>query len=387
MSNIPSQVARQSEAADALINALSGNTSTEAPDTGVIDNQQQATETVTDVNDNTVITDGKAMPDPQSVVTESAPVTAVETAQQQGNVEYWKQQAETWEHRYGVLQGKYNKEIAGVNQKSESDAAELDQLRRKCFGFEQQVQQLTSQLEELNKEKLKEESNIFKDPKVMENLAKLDDEFGPEFSSTIKAILEANNEKVDSRLDQLKQDKPVEPQVTEPQSSVTPPSSGMTTQEKMDVVNNKLKDKGIDFSRVDSDPLFHDWLSKYDSESGIQRQQQLMNLFGNNEFDSVAGMYISYVQESNIMNQNANTQVPTQEPVATPQGQPVTDFSEQVQVQTTAPTGDIVQPATPIWTEDKISQFYADVTKGNKYSQAEADRIEREIFAFINQQH
>ncbi|MFM2625729.1 hypothetical protein [Vibrio owensii] len=144
--------------------------------------------------------------------------------------------------------------------------------------------------------------------------------------------------------------------------------------QKVSVLTELLKSNGIDFKQVDDDPLFHEWLSKYESDTGKQRQTILMELFHSGDLETVAGMYIGYIQASGTP--QLNTPPPNTSSV---------NFDEQVQIETNAPRSQPNLDDKPNkWDSESIAQFYQDVAN-KRYTPEEAERLEREIFAQLRQ--
>ncbi len=382
---IPKSVSKQGELADQIIAALqqaqvetppsdenqpqesAANKPNENPqDKPITDNSQQQNnvaqgkETPPDIPTDTPLAPDANNPTPSDPATDTP--------------EYWKNVASNWEHKYAALAGKFNKEIEQQKHLFYSAKPELDQLRADKEQLEQTVQKLTLQL--ADKSQGNSKSSTLDSPEIMELLTGLKEEYGDELVSGFMKIISAVDANAASQLETI--NTTVE-DVRQKASATTQQHEQQIYQHKIGQLTDLLAKSSIDFKRVDDDPLFHEWLSKFDPQTGQQRQQILMSLFHANELNSVAGMYAEYIKDSGaVYSNNAN---PPVEPLQSQSQQPVAkvDLNEQVQIQTNAPVNTELPADKKIWTGQQIADFYTNVSKG-KYSKEEATKLEREIF-------
>lgn len=233
----------------------------------------------------------------------------------------WEERALKAEQRYQVLQGKYNKEIQEVRQ--QSNEHEVSTLKNEIAQLRQQLTDAAAKPAA---------------PMVGASLDELREDYGSELIDGLRAAIMAE---VNSHVSNVQRD-------VQQDSFAT----------KQALLSQRLAGHSIDFQSVNSDPLFHEWLSKFDPNTGVQRQQTLTDLFNRGQIDATAAMFTDFVSGG------------TQQTNASP-------FNQHVQQPTTAPAAPIPQPA-PAYSPAQIAQFYSDWARG-KYTAEEANRIEREI--------
>lgn len=287
-------------------------------------------------------------------------------------LEYWKNVAANWEHKYAALAGKFNKEIEQQKHLFYSAKPELDQLRVDNKQLEQTVQELTLQLADKSQGTMN--SSSLDSPEITDLLTGLKEEYGDELVSGFMKIISAVDANAASKLETM--NTTVE-DVRQKASATTQQHEQQVYQHKISQLTDLLAKSNIDFKRVDDDPLFHEWLSKFDAQTGQQRQQILMSLFHANELNSVAGMYAEYIKDSGAV--YSNNAHPPVDPLQSQQRVAKVDLNEQVQIQTNAPVNTELPADKKIWTGQQIADFYTNVSKG-KYSKEEATKLEREIF-------
>ncbi|WP_431786951.1 hypothetical protein [Vibrio harveyi] len=383
--NLPRAVVEQNERAEALIASINESnviTENEPPNDGLpLDAPTKLDPESTDTNSQATSESNlealnevdQLIADAQSVNTDT-PIQQPASTPIEGSVEHWQKIAESWEHKYQVLAGKYNKEIVSVRE----DAAlrpEFDQLKQEKAALEQQIQALQLQLANQPKEQPTNTSAL-ESQEVKELLTHLSNEYGDDlvngFAQLIKASEQHTSQNFGNIAEQVQAVSSSVEDVKRDASATSQQQAQQLYTQKVGLLTEMLSKTGIDFKKVDDDPLFHEWLAKYDAESGKQRQRILMELFHSGELESVAGIYVSYIKES-----GTGSNVQTQQK---PQQQNIVDFNEQVQVQSTAPKAE-PEPLDPnIWTNADIKTFYEDVTKG-RYSAEEIEKFERQIFA------
>lgn len=115
------------------------------------------------------------------------------------------------------------------------------------------------------------------------------------------------------------------------------------------------------WEQVNVDPEFEKWLKVRDDLSGFTREQLLVNAQSKNDSITVANIFNAYLSEATIK--------------APSNSQP--NLENQVVPKTTQRTS--VPQGKKIFTTTEITKFYQDC-KDKKYTQKQADEIEREIF-------
>ena len=369
-SSIPKVIADQGSRADALIASLNEQ-GADRPPTADSSFEQTTDPTPSNGSQEPVQNVDQLTTDaqPQEPVT---PEPSTNPTPTEGSAEHWQGVAQSWEHKYQVLAGKYNKEIAAVRDNAALQP-EFDHLKQEKAALEQQVQALTLQLANQPKEQ-PEHSSALESDEVKEILDHLSSEYGDDlvngFAQLIKASEQNTSEHVGNLANKVEAVSSNVEKVERSASATSQQQAQQLYTQKVGVLTELLKSNGIDFKQVDDDPLFHDWLSKYEQDTGKQRQTILMELFHSGDLETVAGMYIAYIQASGTPQLNAPTP-----------NTPAVDFDEQVQIETNAPRNKPNLDGEPNkWDGESIAQFYQDVAN-KRYTPEEAQRLEREIFA------
>lgn len=282
-----------------------------------------------------VVPEEKPAAEPEPTVEPQEPETPTEApapAPAFGEEIDWKARAEKAEQRYQVLQGKYNKEVVEAKNNGGNDA-EVTNLRNQVATLQQQLQELQSQPAPAP---------------VQDPNAPSDEQIREDYGDELIDYMDRKAAQVAAR------------QVQQVQQTVQKDSFAT----KKTLLANRLAASAINFAQVDNDPVFHDWLKKFDVNTGEQRQTRLMNSFNSGDMDATAAMYIEFVQGGNSTpSQNVNFDDHVQQPTHAPARQQT-------------PQGN----ARAMYTPQMIQDFYANKRKG-RYSKEEAARIEKEIFA------
>ncbi|EHV9720257.1 hypothetical protein K1B37_000976 [Vibrio parahaemolyticus] len=389
--NIPRSVVEMGREADSLIEKLySDNT-----DDPAIVGQQEANQgaeggDLAEGVDNSFGSESQSTTEHQEPVSDGIDHLLPEnSAQDEGTLEYWKKLATTWESKYQTLAGKYNKEIAEQKHLFYTLQPENDQLKADKEKLEGEVRELTLQLE--SKAKELEQTNTNQGPDVQELLGNLGETYGEDlanaFSSLIQLSSTASSNQLENIIKQVEEVKTtVEAVKTE--STATTQQANQRQQEeeknaqvewnaKVQKFSEMLKGIGIDFSKVDGDPLFHEWLGETPEGATNIRNEDLLAMFRSDDLQGAAGMYIQYLTESGTMRVNSNSTPPAAG------GQSLPDLSQQVQVEGKAPITNELAPEAPKWSKEDINNFYLDCTKG-RYTREEIAAKEAEIFAQLN---
>ncbi len=371
--NVPRAVALQGEFAEKLISTLNEQNAPtgDVPDNPINQEIEDPDKKLPDKEKNT-----NTPTDPPLAPSDANEPTPVDLPQE-NTPEYWQNIAQNWEHKYAALAGKYNTEIEQQKHLFYSAKPEIDQLRVEKDKLEQTVRELQLQLVDKSKEAPK--PTTLQSPEIKELLNGLKEEYGEELVNGFMTIISAVDASAASTATQLEAMNTTVENVRQTASATTQQQSQQIYMQKIAQLTQVLAQSGIDFKRVDDDPLFHEWLSKYDQITGKQRQSILMGLFEANELNSVAGMYAQYIQESGAVYSNLNaSSLPKDEKPNLP------DLNEQVQVEPKAPVNQELPLDKKIWTNQSIAQFYQDVAKG-KYSKEKAASIEKEIFSQLSE--
>lgn len=238
-----------------------------------------------------------------------------------------------WQHRFQVLQGKYNGELPALRTENEQ--------------LKQQVAEKDKQLQKLEKQAPAADNSGISD----DQLAHFKQEFGEDLVTFIErmtqqkaaAPVESNNSKeLQDRVDRLESEKRED---TEARFWVS------------------LEQAVPTFRQINNDPAFLQFLSQIDSQSGKQYQQVLGEAQKSQNAKGVADIFQLYLSQAKP-NQAQKRTVP----------------DEQVEPRTTKAAPAPSSQGGKLWTGAEISQFYRDKTAG-RYAADEAQRLEADIFA------
>ena len=238
------------------------------------------------------------------------------------------QDALYWQHRFQVLQGKYNSELPALRQ-------EVEQLKEQVAGKDQQLK--------AQEHKAPDNSGI-----TDEQLAHFKQEYGEDLVTFIERMTQkgaapadaGNTKELQERLDRLESEKNED---AEARFWVS------------------LEQAVPNFRQVNSDAAFLQFLSTFDPQTGRQYQQALSQAQQSLDAKGVADVFKLYLNQAKPTQQR---QVP----------------DEQVEPRTTKAAPTPQAQGGKLWTGADITQFYRDKTAG-RYSADEAQRLEADIFA------
>jgi hypothetical protein len=159
-----------------------------------------------------------------------------------------------WRHRFQVLQGKYNSEIAALreeNQKLKDQASKP---------IESKAQDVASAIEGLSEQDI--------------------EDFGPELIELIKKVSGQSNREVEAVKQELNQIKEANRQDAE--------ARFWTDLERL----------APKFREINADPKFHAFLAEFDSQTGEQRQQKLIKAQQMFDAYSVAQLFNTFTKNT-----------------------------------------------------------------------------------------
>ncbi len=253
-----------------------------------------------------------------------------------------------WEQRYRTLQGKYDSQVP--------------QLQR-------QVQELTSQLTHLTSklEGLTAKPEPAPEPTAPLVTDKDVEVYGADLVDLVKRqamqVAQEMTREMTGKLTALEQENQ---QLRDQLGGVS--SQQVQTREQSYLA--ALTQIVPDWSEINQDPAFIQWLTVVDDLSGVPRQAYLDSAYQAKDVQRTATIFSSFKQ----------TQSPAQQP-APPAPTPL---ERQVAPSTSRATAPEPTPgaADKVWTRDEVTRFYTDVRTG-KYRGREADaaRIDAEITA------
>lgn len=235
-----------------------------------------------------------------------------------------------WQHRFNVLQGKYNSETKALRDES-------IELKRQMADKDRRISELEQQTTTTDKSGVSDDQ-----------LEQFKQEFGEDLVTFVERMVsqratqapQLDNSKVqnlDERLSRFEQEQQQDAQA------------------RFWVALERVVPS---FREVNADPKFHQFLAQFDPQTGKQRQQALLEYQQALDAKGVADIFMLYLNQT---------------PAAKP-GIP----DEQVEPRTTRATD--APQGKRRWSRAEISQFYRDKTAG-RYGADEAERLEADIFA------
>ncbi|WP_299202567.1 hypothetical protein [uncultured Amphritea sp.] len=258
-------------------------------------------------------------PDKQPIAAEEAPTQAAQPAEAPNTAP--EHDATYWQHRFNVIQGKYNTEIPALR-------TEINTLKGQIAKSDS-AQDAVDRVKDLTPDEI--------------------DEFGPELVAFIKKVA-GNNSGDSQRLEALEQQ--VATQSQQRKSSAE------------DTFWEGLKKAVPDFIEVNSNPEFQRWVSQVDPMVGKPRQTLLEEAQSDLDYGRVAVFFNTF-----------KSSIPT--PQTTDRQ---TLLNEQVQVPNVRNESQVPEQKR-IWSAKEIAAFYKDVTIGQyRGRDEEKQRIENDIF-------
>jgi len=232
-----------------------------------------------------------------------------------------------WEHRFRVLEGKYN--------------AEVPALQREVNDLKTQVKDRDRKIEELESSGSSQGSNATNTGLSDEEIRHFEQEFGEDLVGFVRKLTASSNgsgskvEELERKVSQFEQKERLQTETS---------------------FWAALKELVPNYMTVNQDPAFHQFLAQFDPQTGKQRQQSLIDAQQALDADKVAELFNAYIKQSQRQTPIPDDQIDpdTSRATQTPQGQ-------------------------RYWTRDEISRFYRDKTQG-KYDRDEAQRLEADIF-------
>jgi len=315
MARLPDSVRKNAEQANQILN---GNTEEASP--AALEVKEPVLETPEPQTSN---------PDPQPEPTELAPK---EPAPIEDN--------SPWEHKYSILQGKYNKEIGDLR----SEIKALKEANANA-GNSGEIERLRGEINRLQQQQAAIPVPVTTTPDV----EKLKGEYGEELVNGVAAMIQGMIA-------------PVQKQVETVNQTVT----NTNVEASHAQMRALLKASNIDYDQINTDPVFiGEYLQAPDPYSGMKRVDLVNDAFHSGDFERAALFFRSYVES----------------PAPNPSAKP--SLENHAQVPSTAPAKPEDTPVENVWNDASVKQFYIDKQKGTKYTPKEAAALETELFAFL----
>jgi hypothetical protein len=224
-----------------------------------------------------------------------------------------------WEQKYKALQGKYNAEVPRLQQQladKSTDNGESERYRSENSSLKSQLESVNAQLEAKGQSSANTRDEY------------LDEEYGEEFTNSIDKRIDAKTNSTNQQLKKM--------QETNQQNQIDM---------RKVALSGMLKAQGIDFEQVDSDPMFHQYLTKSEGNTRQQRQVFLNQNFMAGDLHATAAYYTEFkAHERSSLKANP---LDNHVDVSTNNGAP--DAGDE----------------PDIWTTDDMNRLYDDYTKGN----------------------
>lgn len=255
----------------------------------------------------------------QSVTDESVPVNGLSADPKPDD----SKEDTSYEHRFKVLQGKYNSEVPRLS-------AENKELK-------QSLKSLQDQLDDL------------KAAKSVEPLVKPEEieEYGEGLIDVARRVAQEELAKKDAQIKKLE--------------SKLEALEGVTTKTVEKDFFTSLTDKVSDWAKINDDKAFHKWLDEIDELTGYRRQDLLSQAEQARDADRVAKFFKAFKKTSTKQATDTNLALETQ---VAPNN-------------TKTPNA---PPAKKFWTRAEIREFYERMRRG-QVSDKDAVTIEADIHA------
>ncbi|MBW5800672.1 hypothetical protein [Halomonas elongata] len=262
---------------------------------------------------------------------EPSPTQPADSAEAQPKDEQ-DQGALYWQHRFNVLQGKYNSEIPALRQENSELKNTIAERDRRIAELEQQ--QPTGGADSGVSDEQLEQFKATYGEDLVDFVTRMVDQRAP----SGKPADTGNTQELTERLELLESEKHQDAEAR---------------------FWMNLEQAVPTFREVNADPKFHQFLAQFDPSTGVQRQEALSQAQQALDAKAVADIFQLYMNQAE---QGAKRSVP----------------DDQVEPRTTRATE--APQGQRIWTGQEISQFYRDKTAG-RYGAEEAQRLEADIFA------
>ena len=264
------------------------------------------------------------------------------------------------EHKYKVLQGKYNKEVPRLQQMLRDQQELNSDLRQKVNNLEASIASMRATQEDSRAKKLL--------PEITDEER---EQFGDDLIDLISRISKREVlPEVEGRL------KDVDGRVKQVNEKVAHTSESMAESKRRETIN-ALAAAVPNWEQQNEDPDFLDWLADIEPAAGIQRGRLLTDAFRSNDSHRVIWFFKSFHSE------NAAATTEAAPPKVREESQPKLD--------------DYVAPGTPktgtasapnesgkrVWTRADIQRLYADKNEFVKKGKKIPDRLvklERDLF-------
>ncbi len=263
-------------------------------------------------------------------------------------------EGQEWEHRYRVLQGKYNAEVPRLHQEVKALRAELEQLAKAK--------------EEPEPEQKPQQKSLLSDEDI--------EDYGEDLIDVIKR---AAKEELLPELDRLREENRM---LKEQVSTV---STSLVESER-DKLVRVLTEQVPNWEEINTNDDFLQWLNEQDAFSGARRHDMLLQAFEENDAARVVAFFKGFIKENKAFDRTSEA---GRTPAESNRGQPKVDMESLV-----APgkpsggeaTTSSAQENERVWTQSDIAAFYSAVRRGAyRGKESEKRAIEQQIIKAANE--
>jgi hypothetical protein len=278
-----------------------------------------------------------------------------------------------WEHRFRVLQGKYNAEVPRLHKQVQT----LEQQFQTTQGALSATQSLLANLSAPAPAQPSQQPSLVTDKEVQE--------YGADLIDVIRrTALETVTPKIRTLEEQFR---PVA-QTVQQMAPVVQQTQQESQKTAMEVAKehfyNGLDSAVSNWEQINGSPEFAAWLDQMDPYAGAKRGAMLAAAYQSFDLPRVAAFFTGFTKE------HAAVASTGQQPASTPPGQTPTGTPTVSLASLAAPgtgvggpanAGAPNEPGQRVYTRNEIAAFYADVQKG-AYRSRDAERraIEKDIF-------
>lgn len=238
---------------------------------------------------------------------------------------------ENWEHKYRVLQGKYDKEVPRLNK-------ELKRLRKENADLLRRIELLELMIAQQASASTPQSSGSGgRDEDADPEIEKLRQEF-PEVYAAVEKLL---NKKLSTAVNKIEEVK---------------------TQVEKGNFFSRLDAEVPDWRELNSDPDFLDWLKEIDENTGFKRHDLLLLAYQKGDVPTVAKFFKAF-KEKEAMSKSSPA--------------PAVKGTAPVSRQSSAPTR-ASEVNKKMWKESEIREFYKMAAVG-RISPSEYEKVDAEI--------
>ena len=247
-----------------------------------------------------------------------------------------KPEEDSFEHKFSVLKGKYDKEVPRLHRQLRD--SENDKKR-----MADRLSQLEAEVRRLNEVPPKAPEPPLSQQEI--------DEFGPDLIDIIRRVAKAETGVV---LDE--QLKPVKESLKQKNETVAKDDTDVSESDRRQMLTD-LADAIPDWEKQNEDPKFLDWLDLEDPYTGKARTELLADAYMKADAPRLIAIFKGFQKENAVV---------------TPDDEP-SDETPAEEEKSEQPLEDLVAPGTPktgsagaqnesgkrIWTQKDITEFYA----------------------------